>query len=133
MALAVYNYNGGGYELNRRIIFSRASVLASSIQAQVFELRDGVVGALLATVPGTRIQVEMQSTTQKANDMMVERATGEKLSSGPAEVTLASRTISQQDGILKQLAPNSLESGKRIDPVPDATGRIGGLNIYDPR
>jgi hypothetical protein len=59
MMIAIYDYTyGAGNQANRRIVFSRP---LAGIRADVFILNDGVLGQLLATIPGQQISVSRRN------------------------------------------------------------------------
>jgi hypothetical protein len=126
-ALGTYNYTYGvGNHANRQIQFVRPGAGAGTIQAQVFVLNPGpAVGALIATVPGNDINVEMASTTAK----VAARTTGAVLMPDRALSTL---TIAEQNALMGDL-PN-----RKITVANDHLGAGGfetveSLEIFDPR
>ena len=120
--IGTYNYTYGDVDQpNRQIQFSRTDLEAGTIQAQVFVLNAGVVGNITSTVPGNQIDVEMQSTSQKANAMMLARQTNTDFAPIPDQ-KLSNLTVFQQNALIGSL-------GTRHISVSNAPGRPGGLEL----
>ena len=107
--IGTYDYTyGNGTQVNRQIQFSRTGAGPATIQAQIFSFNGGIIGNLIGTIQGNQIDVEMQSTSQKANAMMLARASGQKYTPIP-DAKLSSLSLLQQNGVMGSLSTRRIE------------------------
>ncbi len=124
--VGTYNYTyGAGSQENRQIQFSRPA--GGGLQARVYILNPaGNLGALLSTIPGTQISVEIENTTQKAHLL----TTGQKAS---AHQTLSALSVTTQNAIIGSLAPlGSRRIEVRNTPIVPGNETPTNLHIFDP-
>lgn len=120
--IGTYNYTyGAGDQPNRQIQFSRTGAGAGTIQAQVFVLNAGVVGNITSTVPGNQIDVEMESTSTKANALALGRALN-------PNQQLSNLTVLQQNALIGALGARRIEVSNELGGLE----LVESLTIFDP-
>jgi len=135
--LASYSYSYGGSEsdFNRIINFKNKDGSPASLKAKVMTLSAQPVK--IASVPAHKISVELQSTTEKAQALMLAYS-----QVGVAHVlqvkTMDCMEIHEQNSILSKVRPSFHKgSGYRIEITNDVGGPNGletvvKLNLFDP-
>lgn len=115
---------------NREIDFFRPGT-PSTIEARLYSLNPaGQQTGLLATLAGESINVEMNSTSQKA---VVARMIAAKMDEGliqgriKPDKTLSKLTLPEQNALLGSLAPH----GTRKLDIDEGVG-VMALSIFDP-
>ena len=123
MTIATYDYTyGAGNVHNRQIQFCQ---IDGNIQANVYTLTAAGIAGDPTVVLGNNIKVEMESTTEKMNRVVVAKAQHQTFHPRPDQF-LNKLGIVQQTAVLQSLHPNG---SRRIEVQGDIRSAMS-LNIH---
>lgn len=124
MTIATYGYTyGAGNQPNRHVVFYTTPV--GNIQADVYNLNHGIGSTPISTIFGDQISVEMESLSQKLENVSKARALGQSYSDYERpHCVLGDLAHHRQVKILKQLKPNGLK-------ILEMTGDVEAIKIVD--